>query len=149
KPGKQAADAPTVDDIIEKSFQLKAKRIAAYPAKDLPKFGLEPPVAVVTLHLGDDKKHVIKVGDKANAKSDERFAMIDDAKSVAALPAELPRHLAAPALYFADRNVASFGAADRVDLTRGDRKLTFTKTDNTWKLVEPVKTDAEEGLGDF
>lgn len=149
KPAKQAADAPTVDDIIEKSFQLKAKRIAAYPAKDLSKYGLEPPVAVATIHLGDDKKHVLKIGDKADAKSEERFAMIDGNQTVIVLPAELSRHLAAPAPYFADRNLANFGGADRLDLTRGDRKLVFTKADNTWKLVEPLKTDAEDDLGDF
>jgi hypothetical protein len=146
---KQAADAPTVDDILDKSFQLKARRVAAFPAKDLAKFGLEPPVAVVTLHLEGDKKHVLKVGDKADAKSDERFAIVDDGQAVVVLPAELSRHLTAPVLYYADRNLANFGAADRLDLTRGDRKAVFTKADAAWKLVEPVKADAEETLADF
>jgi hypothetical protein len=149
KPAAHAADVPTVDDILEKSFQLKARRVAAYPAKDLPKFGLEPPAAVVTLHLGDDKKHVLKIGDKADAKSDERFAIVDDGSSVVVLPAELSRHLTAPVLYFAERNLANFGTADRLDLMREGRKVVFTKTDNTWKLAEPVKADAEDALGDF
>jgi hypothetical protein len=148
KPSKQPADTLTVDDIIEKSFRLKAERVAAYPAKDLEKFGLAPPVAVITLHLGDDKQHVLKIGDKVD-NADGRFAIVDNGSAVVVLPGALARHLTAPVLYFADRNLASFGAADRLELTRGDRKATFAKAGATWKLTDPIKADAEESLGDF
>lgn len=149
KPAKQAADTLTVDDIIEKSFRLKAERVAAYPAKDLKKFGLEPPVATVTLHLGDDKQHVVKVGDKVDPKGEARYAIIDNGTAVVVLAGPLSRHLTAPPLYFADRNLASFGAADKLDLVRGQRKATFIRTTGGWKMTEPVKGDAEESLGDF
>jgi hypothetical protein len=148
KPSKQPADAPTIDDIIEKSFRLKAVRFAEYPAKDLAKLGLAPPVATVTFDVGD-KNHVIKIGNTVDAKSEERYAIIDDSKAVIVLPAALSKHLTAAPLYFADRNVASFGGADRIELTRGDRKLVFVKAGRDWKLTEPLKADAEEPLDDF
>lgn len=147
KPTKQTADALTVDATLEKLFRLKAERIAAYPAKDLAKFGLASPVAVVTIHLGDDARHVVKIGDKADG--DARFAVIDDGAAVIVLPAALSRQLTAPTLAFADRNLASFGSADRLVLRRGDRRVVFARSGTTWNVVEPVKADAEASLADF
>ncbi len=149
KPNKQPADSPTVDDILDKTFQLKVRRVAALGTKDLKKFGLEPPVAVVKIHLGSDKVHTIKIGDKADAKADERYAVIDDGTAVVVLPADLSRHLTAGVSYFVDRNIASLGAADRLEILRGDRKAVFAKAGLDWKLIDPLKADAEESLGDF
>ena len=62
----------------------------------------------MTFDVGD-KNHVIKIGNTVDAKSEERYAIIDDSKAVIVLPAALSKHLTAAPLYFADRNVASFG----------------------------------------
>src|SRR5205085_11728072 len=108
KPADKAADDPTIGDILEKAFRLKAQRIAAYPAKDLAPYGLDKPAAVVTLKLADFQgrkvEHVIKVGKTAEDKKDERFALIDKGEAVVVLAPELSRQLVAPALFFADRN---------------------------------------------
>ncbi|MCI0681177.1 MAG: DUF4340 domain-containing protein [Gemmataceae bacterium] len=165
KPDRQADDI-TVGDVLEKTFRLRAQRIAAYPAKDLKPFGLDQPAAVVTLKLtdatGKPSQHVIKVGDvaKGPAKTSEggktagvsegRYALIDKGEAVVVLTPELSKHLVAPPLHFADRNVASFGTADKVTVERGPRKVVFTKPDTTWQMISPVKAEAEDAaLDDF
>jgi Domain of unknown function (DUF4340) len=148
KPGIiRDADNLTVFDLLKRTAGLQAKRIAAYPAKDLKEFGLDQP-AVVTLHLEDlGRSHVIKIGnltkDAAHKETDERFAMIDDRPMVVVLSAELSRQLIAPAAFFADRNLVSFAGADRIELARGQRKIVFTRNEADWKMVEPAKADAQ------
>ncbi|MBI2805631.1 MAG: DUF4340 domain-containing protein [Planctomycetes bacterium] len=153
KPSIRDADNLTLFDLLRRVAQLRAVRIADYPAKDLKPFGLEKPLAIVTIHLelgADVKKHVIKVGDIAPGmdKKDtgERYAQIDDQKMVVVLPAELSRHLIAGPLYFADRNLAAFGAVDRAELTKGSRKATFGRTATAWEMIqpEPAKAESEE-----
>ncbi|MBI3409911.1 MAG: DUF4340 domain-containing protein [Planctomycetes bacterium] len=147
KPTDRAADEPTAGDILEKTFRLKAVRIADYPAKNLEKFGLDKPAAIITLKLNDGD-HVIKVGaacqDDSKKETGERYALVDKGESVIVLPAELSRHLVAPVLYFADRNLPGFTSADMAILERGSRKLTFKHSGPSWQMTEPVKVDAED-----
>jgi len=158
KPLDKPADDITVGEVLEKTFRLRAERIAAYPAKDLKKFGLEQPAAVVTLKLTDPTgaptEHVIKVGDVApgpdKKEKGERYAVIGKGESVVVLSAELSKHLTAPVLHFADRNVASVSSPDRVAIERGPRKATFMKSETEWKMTGPIKADAEDAaLDDF
>ena len=94
KPAMRDADIRTVDELIDRTFRLRAKRVAAYPAKDLQPFGLDKPAAVVTLSL-ENSKHVIKVGnltkDAARKETDERYAIIDNQPTVVVLARELSR----------------------------------------------------------
>ena len=151
KPMMRDADNLTVNDILEKTFRLRAKRIAGYPVKDLALFGLDKPVAVITLQL-ESGKQVIKVGnlskDAARKDTDERYAIVNDGPMVVVLPADLSRHLVAPALYFADRNLVSFSSVDRAELTRGQRKAVFSKGDANWQMIEPIKASAEDAALD-
>ncbi len=148
RPSVREADLLTIFDLLRRTSGLQAKRIAAYPAKDLKEFGLDKPSAIVTLTLDFDgvtKKHAIKIGDvtKAKGEKDERFAMVDDKPMVIVLPADLSRHLTAAAPYFADRNLVSFSSADRSELIHGQRKLTFARDDAGWHIVDPIKADAD------
>lgn len=154
KPDKQADDL-TVGDVLEKTFRLRAVRIAAYPVKDLKAFGLEQPAATLTLKLADPAgkptQHVIKIGDVAKTSevsSGERYALIDKGESVVVLSADLAKHLVAAPLHFADRNLASFATADKVTLERGPRKVVFAKPDTTWQMTAPVKAEAEDAALD-
>src|SRR5262249_388069 len=160
KADKQADDV-TVGDVLEKTFRLRAQRIAAYPVKDLKPFGLEQPAAIVTLKLtdatGKPSQHVIKIGDPAKApyvsktsevSTGERYALIDKGDAVVVLAPDLAKHLVAPSLHFADRNLASFGSADKITIERGPRKVTFTKSDTSWQMTAPVKADAEDAALD-
>ncbi len=126
KPDQRAADDPTVGELLEKTFRLRAQRIAAYPAKELAKFGLDKPAAVVTLKLTDVQggkvEHIIKVGKPANDQKDERYAIVDKGDAVVVLNAELSRQLVAPPLYFADRNLPGLSAADKIAVQRPDER---------------------------
>ena len=82
KPGNQPADAPTADDILEKTYKLEAKRIVAYKAKDLAPFGLDKPAATVTIKMTDGKKHVLAVGSADKDHPDERYVRVDDGDRV-------------------------------------------------------------------
>src|SRR5262249_21119663 len=112
KPGPRDADILTVVDLLRRAANLQAERIAALSSKDLQTFGLDKPAAVVAFHLeapdGSVKKHVIKVGNVTKKDADERYALIDDRPMVAVLSADLSKHLMAPVLFYAERNLASF-----------------------------------------
>lgn len=159
KPETRPADDLTVNDLLEKTFRLRAQRVAAYPIKDLKPFGLDTPTAVWTLELTDASgaplTHTIKVGkrsaDSRRKDTDERYALVDGGQAVVVLSAALSRHLAAPVLHFADRNLASFAGADQATLQRGPRRITFAKEGTGWNVLTPaLKSEVESAdLDDF
>jgi len=155
KPGIRDADNLTIFDVLRRASTLKANRIADFPAKDLAKFGLDKPAAVITVHVeldGSPSKHVIKLGslvtDAKKKETGERFAIIDDQKMVVVLSAELSKSLAAPAFYFADRNLAAFSNADQIEMARGSRKAVFSRGDKGWEMTAPTKAAAESSALD-
>jgi hypothetical protein len=150
KPAKEKADDQVMQQMFEQLGNLRAERIAAYPAKDLQSFGLASPSAVVTIKLKGDQKpaeHFIKLG-KSAGKDGERFALVDDVKAVAVLPGSLVEQLTGAPVAFRDRTIARFGDADRLQLDRGPRHAVFRKADGSWKLTEPLQGDAEQDLLD-
>jgi hypothetical protein len=150
KPADDRADDKILADLTRQLGELRARRIAAYPAKDLKAFGLDKPESIWTIRLMQDGKsaeHVLKLGKEADATGD-RFAVVDGGPVVAVLPAELARRLLAGPIAFRDRTVARFDEADRAILERGPRKATFAKVDGTWKLTEPLTAEADHDLLD-
>jgi hypothetical protein len=153
KPAQERADDQAVQDLLGRLADLRASRIAAYPAKDLGPFGLDKPQALVTVQLGGDTKpgeHIIKLGKVADPATGARFALVDSGKAVAVLPPDVAGKLTAGPLAFRERTLARFADAERVRLQRGLRKAVFAKVDGSWKLVEPLEADADqEELDDF
>jgi hypothetical protein len=154
KPAQFPADGPTLDGLIAQLSALRAKRVAAYPAKDLKAFGLDAPAAMVTIRGGDSSgkpgQHTIKIGMAGDPGSADRFAQVDNSTAVVVLPDSLSRDMVAADLHFRDRNLAHVGGIDRVVLERGPRKATFAKSDGTWKLTQPLEGEAESfDLDDF
>jgi hypothetical protein len=149
-----SADAETMDRLVMQLANLRAVRVAAYPAKDLMPFGLDQPAAVVTVQWsGENNKkgdYVLKLGKVADEGSGDRFALAtpafegDKPRPVIVVPGSLARPLTAPALHFRDRTIATVPDADRLQLERGPRKAQFTKEDGTWKLTAPVQAEAEQ-----
>ncbi len=147
KPADKAADDPTVGQLLEKLFRLRAERVAAYPAKDLATYGLDQPAAVLTLKLTDVQgrasEHVLKIGKQADDKKQDRYALLDKGESVFVIAPDLARVLVAPALYFADRNLPGLANSDKVILEHAGRKVTLTHGDTGWAMIEPTKAEAE------
>lgn len=159
KPTELRADGPTLDALVEQLSKLRATRVAAYPANDLKRFGLEQPAASLTLRLaatdGKPTERVVKIGavvDKESpaARPADRFVLVDGSAVVGVLAGDLAQRLLAGPLHFRDRGLARFPDADKAVLERGPRKATFAKIDGTWKLTAPVETEAEQAdLEDF
>jgi hypothetical protein len=151
KPVEERADDKAVQDLLAQIGNLRALRIAAYPLKELPPFGLDSPAAVVTIKLtgnGKPAEHVIRVGKVADGT--DRFAQVDGQPVAAVLPAALAERLLAGPLAFRDRNLARFADADKARLERGPRQAVFARVDGTWKLTEPLQGDADQDqLDDF
>ncbi|HXG13192.1 MAG TPA: DUF4340 domain-containing protein [Gemmataceae bacterium] len=148
KPAEHRADDKVMQDLLARLGDLRAKRIAAYPAKDLKPFGLEEPAATLTLRLagaeGKAAEHTLRIGKTADESSGDRFVQAAGSPAVAVLPGALARQLTAGPLAFRDRNLVRFTDADRAILERGPRKAVFAKVEGTWKLVEPVEAEAEQ-----
>jgi len=156
KPYDRPADDLVVGEIIDRTFRLKAQRIAAYPAKDLATYGLDKPAAVVKFILTDPtgapNEEVLLIGGLVDAKSEngERFAKKAKDDKVFVLSADLSKHFTAQPLSFADRNLITFGRADQAVQERAARKAVFTKSGMTWKMTAPVDAAAEDNdLGVF
>jgi hypothetical protein len=142
----EQADEPTLQDLVGRLGELRARRVAAFPVKDLADYGLDEPAAVWTVKLKEGKPaaHVLKVGKVADDKTGERFVQVDDGKVVGVLPGKLSRQLTASLLAFRDRNLAQLTDADRLQLERGRRRATFARVEGTWKLSEPFMGEASQ-----
>jgi hypothetical protein len=147
KPADLRADDALLDDLATQLANLRAQRIAAYPAKDLKPFGLDAPAAVWKLRLagpeGKAAEHTLRIGNVADGTAGDHYAAVDSSTAVAVLPAALCKRLMAAPLQFRDRSVARLRDADKVLLERGERKAVFDKVDGTWKMTAPVSAEAE------
>ncbi len=151
KPTTAKADTVLMDDLAEQLSRLRFSSVSAFGSKDEKPFGLDKPAAVISLKIGlekpDEKR--VKIGNPVDpAKpTGDRFAVLEGKAepTVGVLPAVLANKLLAEPLKFRDRTLATFADADRAVLVRGDRKVTFAKIAGSWKMVEPLAADAEQG----
>jgi hypothetical protein len=148
KPADFPADSQTLGELVSQLASLRAKRVSAYPAKELAPFQLDKPIATLTIGLaragGKSEDHLLKIG-KAVEGTDahaDRFAIVDNATAVFVVPGALVRRLTAPALQFRDRNLVHSSDADRMILERDRRQAVFAKVDGTWKLTKPLQAEA-------
>ena len=151
QPARFKADADLIEELAATLGQLQAERVAAYGKKEevFKQHGLEPPVATLTLTVGDPAvQKTLRIGNPVNpAQPDgDRFAALDTANPeaiVGVLPATLVTKLLAPPVAFRDRSLSRFVDADKAVLERGDRKVTFSKVGGTWKVTDPLMAAAE------
>jgi hypothetical protein len=150
KPQTLPADRAALDSLVDQLANLRASKIAAYPARDVKAYGLDNPEVIITLRMtqpgGKTAEHVLKLGKKAGDATapDARFAIADSGTTVFVIAQPLAQRLVASVLQFRDRDLTHFTDADRVVLERGPRKAAFTKADGTWKMTEPIDAPAEQ-----
>lgn len=148
KPVEQRADDGAVGALVAQLAGLRAASVAEFPLKDVKKYGLDTPSAVVTVQLSEGKpgQHTIALGSEVPGTKGERYCRVDQSQVVGVLPAVLAGRLAAGTLAYRDREVARFGDADRIVFERDRRKATFARAGGTWKMTEPVdaKVDHEQ-----
>ena len=152
-PAKERTDDKAMTALLVQLSDLRALRVAAFPAKDLKTYGLDEPNATITLGLNEDQKpasYTIKIGKLAEEPSGDTYAQVAGNAAVVVLPGPVVKPLLAGVLAFRDRTLAKFASADMVRLERDRRKATFAQVDGSWKLTEPIKADAEQDeLDDF
>lgn len=146
KPVTAPADDAAVGDLVTRLGNLRAERVAAFPAKDLAPFGLQEPFATITLKLGAGEKtsdHTLRLGKLVAEGSEARFAIADKSQIVAVLPADMVQSLLRSPLQFRERSLARVENVDRITQERGSRKAVFARSNGVWKQVEPIQGDAE------
>jgi hypothetical protein len=158
KPAAHPADTPTMEELLKALASLRAAGTAAYPAGDLPRFGLDQPAAVVTVRLtgvdGKPSQHVLRIGKSAPSPNglpvSPHYAQAEGSQAVILLDGNLAQKLLAPPIQFRDRTLAQFADVDRIELERGPRKAVFAKVNGTWKMTSPLEAEAEHiELEDF
>lgn len=147
KPSDQPADEQKVPELVRMLAGLRAEKIVAYRPKDLKPFGLDTPTATVTLKApGGDK--VLLLG-REEGKG-ERLAMVKGEPVVGVLAAPVARQLLAAAITFRDHDLIRVPDADTIQRTTGDRQVTFSRPEGTWKLTKPLAGEADhDGLEAF
>jgi hypothetical protein len=149
KPTKAPADLATMDELAERLSTLRADRVADVEGKDLAKYGLAEPTALVKLELigkgGRPVERTLKMGnlvEPTNPESD-RFVQVEGSTTVVVLAGPTGKRLLAEPVKFRERNLASFVTADKIIVTRDGKDLTFTKS-GAWKMQTPVEAVAED-----
>jgi hypothetical protein len=154
KPAKQKADKVLVEDLAEALGRLRAEKVVAFGKKEevFKEYGLEPPEATVTLTIGDKPKVLLFGKPVDAAKPDgEHYVTVETPgaeATVGVLSAVLSQQLLAPPVSFRDRTIVKFVDADKLELVRGPRKVTFAKVNATWKVTAPLASDAEQAALD-
>jgi Domain of unknown function (DUF4340) len=150
KPTKFGADQQGMEELADRLSSLRAERVADVEGKDLAKFGLTNPAAIVKLEVigkgGKPTDKGLKIGGPTDPmKPDgERFAQVDGATTVVVLNGGMAKRLLAEPGKFRDRNLATFVSADKIVITRNGKDATFTKAGGNWKMTAPLAADAED-----
>lgn len=156
KPSEMAADENVLEELVKRLSVWRADRVAAYQPSDLKPFGLDVPAATLTLDIeanGQTTQKTIKVGSPANAAQPdgERYVLVDSSPIVGIVDGLMAKRLLAGAIAFRDRLlVRRLPEPDKITLRKGDRKVTFARLQGTWRMTEPLVTDAEHSdIEDF
>ena len=155
KPSVAKADQMLVEDLVQQFTNLRATRIEAVTPKSLKEYGLEPPVATLTIEVLERNKLIEKVllvgnpVDPMNPKGD-RFVKAQGSPMVAVLSGPLTEQSVMESRKFRDLALGGFTKADRIVFDQPDRKITFLKGAGGWRVKEPLDADAEdESLSDL
>jgi hypothetical protein len=148
------ADATQIRDLLSKIKELKAENFVTGAAADPDAFGLKNPQGDLVLTLpGQDRTERITVGGFTDAHA-QRLVYVrrDDEDTVAKVRVTEVKPLLRSPLEYRDRQVFNFPTdqLERIDVARPDEvqggrfEFALAKTDDGWKLAEPVTADAEQ-----
>lgn len=146
-PGNFSADEKVLQEMAALVSDLKLDTVLAYAPKELKEFGLDVPFATMVFQEAGNKRTLL-VGKEVDAKTGQRYAMVEKEKTIGVLAPEVARKLLAGPLFFRDRAITRFPDADQLVLERGARKATFQRVEGNWKLTQPISADADQQLID-
>jgi hypothetical protein len=135
------ADDETVNELLRRLAALRAKRVAAYPVKELKDVTPDSAAPAAVIKLTGEKEIELQLGKKLDEATGERLAIVSGSSTAFVLDGDIVGELMAAPVYFRDHVVARIkDDVDHVILEIGDKKAEFAKIDGTWKL----KTDVVE-----
>lgn len=149
KPVKVAADQQGLEELGERLSNLRAERVADVEGKDLAKYGLDQPTAILKLELlgkgGRPTEKSLKIGAVTDTtKPDgDRYVQLEGNSTIVVLSGPMAKRLLAEPVKFRERSLASFVTADKITITRDGKDASFIKS-GTWKMNDPVAADAED-----
>ncbi len=142
KSGK--AEQSAVSDLLNAVKNLKASGWEEQP-KDKAALGLDKPRAEIVLDIKGQTtpERLVVGGDTTSGLL--TYVHRADSASVAVVKRDDAKKLLAPVLSYRDRGVLSFSKAraDRIEVKQKDSKVVLEKQKGTWKMVQPVKAEAD------
>ncbi len=140
KPGQIKADKGEVDDFLRELGDLEIEEFVEEDCKRLDRYGLEKPLATVTLILenGEEKQKIL-LGNKKG--SDYCYLKREEEKPVFAVSVDFLQKVERSYLAYINRQILSFSSTDARKLIlerEGKRYLCEKDGEDNWKLVEPA-----------
>ena len=139
-PAPYAVDASAVQTYLSTLEGMRAEDFVEQPLLDLSAFGLDPAQLTVSLHLGEDTKRTLSVGDEKNvaAGTTQRYLKRDDGETLYLVRTGLLKDLSRSVTDFRDKAVVNIpeGKITQVVVTREGREgFTLSRgEENTWEI---------------
>ena len=135
-----AVDTTAVHTYLSTLEGLRAEDFVEQPLLNLSAFGLDPAQLTVSLHLGEDTKRTLSVGDEksVDAGTTQRYLKRDDGETLYLVRTGLLKDLSKSVTDFRDKSVVSIpeGKITQVVVTREGREgFTLARgEENTWEI---------------
>lgn len=150
KPREIEADNAEVDDFLRELGDLEIEEFVEEECKRLDRYGLEKPLATVTLTLEDgEEKQKILLGKTKG--SDYCYLKREEEKPVFAVSVDFLQKVERSYLAYIDREILSFSTSDARKLIlerEGKRYLCEKDGEDNWKLVEPAGGEIDLSIVD-
>jgi len=159
-PFHAEADNSKVTDLLSKLSDLQARDKDILDKEDPKKYGFDRPDAVVKVTVeeevkkGDTKEKktrtlTVRIG-KHDADKKKLYVMADDWPRINVVDDSLVPLVQRSALAYRGKRLFDFNAADvaKIDINNQGNNLTLEHDKNTWRLVRPVKAEADTGKVD-
>lgn len=135
-----AVDTTAVQTYLSTLEGMRAEDFVEQPLLDLSAFGLDPAQLTVSLHLGEDAKRTLSVGDEKSveAGTTQRYLKRADGETLYLVRTGLLKDLSKSVTDFRDKSVISIpeGKITQVVVTREGREgFTLSRgEENTWEI---------------
>jgi len=149
QPSTRTADRARVDEFLRALERLEIEEWADEAQPDLAKYGLEKPMATITLNLKKGEVRVLKIGGTAKDVS-RLYARRGDSGPILTVKADFLRHALKGYLAFISRQIISFGRNDleRLVIERPDGMVAIHKSGDQWRLDKPIVGNADKSTMD-
>jgi hypothetical protein len=161
KPFAADADTTKVTDLLNKLSDLQARDKDVIDKADPQSYGLDKPDALITVRLEEEVKDsgeekakktrtlTVRVG-KHDKEKKKLYVQADEWPRVNAVDDSLEPLVNRPALAYRGKRVLEFAAGDlaKIEIQQGSETFTLEKTKDDWRLLTPVKADADRAKVD-